>query len=242
MILGEEPQLPKQGTWVHLPAQSAPQHPSQDRDPDAANPAVLMRPAKEPIDEDSGHHFWGIWGPACENITERMDLIAGRSIPGKHLLFFLPLLMIRKISCQMNCQPADLMLSFAEHKGAAELLPEIARKTGASAVLVAVDDESWLPRGLDRQLHGWLDAMNVACATPKPLCSLTENTMGSPAMRWLEYHSPLIAEFASYFGKPELELEIDPDSATITAADGKKGCRLRMCPFCRRGADRIISK
>ncbi len=70
---------------------------------------------------------------------------------------------------------SDLLLSFAEHKGAAELLPDIAKRTGASAVLVAVDDEAWLPRGLDNQLHGWLKAMDVACVTPKPLCSLTES-------------------------------------------------------------------
>ncbi len=79
---------------------------------------------------------------------------------------------------------SDLLLSFAEHKGAAELLPDIAKRTGASAVLVAVDDEAWLPRGLDKQLHGWLKAMDVACVTPKPLCSLTETNMVSPAMKW----------------------------------------------------------
>lgn len=114
---------------------------------------------------------------------------------------------------------ADLILSFAEHKGAAELLPDIARKTGAKAVLVAVDDETWLPRGLDQQLQGWLSAMDVACATPKPLCSLTEHSYGVTRHETAEYHSPLIAEFARYFGKPELTLEIDPETRTITSAE-----------------------
>jgi hypothetical protein len=118
--------------------------------------------------------------------------------------------------------PADLVLSFAEHKGAAELLPEIAKRTGAKAVLVGVDDESWLPRGLDRQLHEWLSAMNVSCATPKPLCSLTENTYGVTRHEKAEHHSPEIAEFARYFGKPELELEIDTRQGTITAAKVKR--------------------
>ena len=58
--------------------------------------------------------------------------------------------------------PADLLLSFAEHKGVAELLPDIARMTGAQAVIAPVDSEAWLPRGLARQLRGWLETMGVA--------------------------------------------------------------------------------
>src|SRR3990170_1525640 len=46
--------------------------------------------------------------------------------------------------------PADLILSFGEHRGIAELIPEIARVTGARAVLAPVDNEAWLPRGLAR--------------------------------------------------------------------------------------------
>ena len=118
--------------------------------------------------------------------------------------------------------PADLILSFAEHKGAAELLPEIARKTGAKAVLVGVDDESWLPRGLDRQLHEWLGAMDVACATPKPLCSLTESSYGVTRHEKAKYVSPEIAAFARHFGQPELKLEIDPDRGTITSVEVKR--------------------
>ena len=123
---------------------------------------------------------------------------------------------------------ADLVLSFAEHKGAAELLPEIARMTGARAVLVAVDDEAWLPRGLDRQLRGWLEDQGVACATPKPLCSLTEEEYGITRHETKSHDSPLIAEFARYFGKPELDLEIDEETRTITSAkvvrDAVCGC------------------
>ena len=118
--------------------------------------------------------------------------------------------------------PADLLLSFAEHKGAAELLPDIAQKTGASAVLVAVDDEAWLPRGLDKQLHGWLQAMDVICVTPKPLCSLTETEYGVTRHEIANYDNSLIAEFARYFGKPELDLEIDPETATIISATVKR--------------------
>ncbi|MEJ2411623.1 MAG: DUF166 family protein [Anaerolineales bacterium] len=118
--------------------------------------------------------------------------------------------------------PADLILSFAEHKGAAELLPDIARMTGANAVLVAVDDEAWLPRGLDRQLHGWLADLDVACATPKPLCSLTQSTYGVTRHEQADYQSPEISEFARFFGMPELELEINPERGIITGAQVKR--------------------
>ncbi|MGD8969363.1 MAG: DUF166 family protein, partial [Anaerolineae bacterium] len=61
---------------------------------------------------------------------------------------------------------ADLILAFGEHKGIAELLPGIARRTGARAVIAPVDREEWLPRGLARQLRRWLGELDVACITP----------------------------------------------------------------------------
>ena len=132
---------------------------------------------------------------------------------------------------------SDLILSFAEHKGAAELLPDIAKMTKAQAVLVAVDDELWLPRGLDRQLHGWLEAAGVDCVTPKPLCSLTETTYGITRFETADYNNPLIAEFARYFGQPELSLEIDPDSRTITSAEVLRDA---VCGCARYAAEGLI--
>lgn len=133
--------------------------------------------------------------------------------------------------------PADLILSFAEHKGAAELLPEIAKMTKAQAVLVAVDDELWLPRGLDRQLQGWLEEAGVDCVTPKPLCSLTETTYGITRYETADYNNPLIAEFAHYFGQPELSLEIDPDSRTITSVEVTRDA---VCGCTRYAAEGLI--
>jgi hypothetical protein len=118
--------------------------------------------------------------------------------------------------------PADLILSFAEHKGVAELLPEIAQMTGARAVLAAIDHEAWLPRGLARQLRGWLERMGVACATPKPLCSLTEEDFGVTRRERMAYTSSLITEFARHFGRPELEITVDPHTRAITAAEVRR--------------------
>jgi hypothetical protein len=117
---------------------------------------------------------------------------------------------------------ADLILSFAEHRGIAELLPDIAKMTDAKAVIAAVDNEAWLPRGLARQLRGWLERINVACATPKPLCSLTESHFGITRRQKEEHNSPLIAAFAQHFGQPAMDITIDPKTRTITAVEVKR--------------------
>jgi hypothetical protein len=114
---------------------------------------------------------------------------------------------------------ADLILSFAELKGVAELLPDIARMTGAQAVIAPVDNEAWLPRGLARQLRGWLEDIGVVCVTPKPLCSLTETDYGVTRRQRIEYDNPLIAEFARWFGQPKLDITVDPETRTIVAVD-----------------------
>jgi hypothetical protein len=117
---------------------------------------------------------------------------------------------------------ADLVLAFGEHRGIAELIPDVARVTGAQAVIAAIDNEAWLPRGLARQLRGWLEEMEITCVTPKPLCSLTETHYSLARRHKMEYDDPLIAEFARHFGQPELRLTIDPETRQITAAEVRR--------------------
>lgn len=133
--------------------------------------------------------------------------------------------------------PADLILSFAEHRGVAELIPEITEKTGAKAVIAAVDNETWLPRGLARQLRGWLERMDVACATPKPLCSLTEYDYGITRRDRMAYESAEISEFARYFGLPDLKVTVDPESKKVIAAETKRDA---VCGCARYVAEGII--
>jgi hypothetical protein len=113
----------------------------------------------------------------------------------------------------------DLILSFAEHKGVAELLPEIAKMTGAKAVIVAVDNEAWLPKGLARQLRRWMEDLGVTCVTPKPLCSLTESDFGVTLREKIVYEDPTISTFARHFGQPRLKLTIDPVTRKIMEAE-----------------------
>jgi len=130
---------------------------------------------------------------------------------------------------------ADLLLSFGENKGIAELVPEIARLTGARSVIAAIDNEAWLPRGLARQLRGWLQKMGVACVTPKPLCSLTETDYGVSRRERIKYDDPLIAEFAHYFGQPELRISVDPETRLITGVEVLRDAVCGCARFAARG-------
>jgi len=133
--------------------------------------------------------------------------------------------------------PADLLLSFAEHRGVAELLPDIARLCGASAAIVPVDNEAWLPRGLARQLRGWMEDIQIVCVTPKPLCSLTESEYWVTRRQRIQYDQPLIAEFARHFGKPRFDVKVDPETRTIQQIEVQRDS---FCGCARYVAEQLI--
>lgn len=108
----------------------------------------------------------------------------------------------------------DLILALGEQPGVATLLPDIARMTGAQAVLAPIDNAAWLPHGLARQVEGWLKKQGVASAFPKPFCSLTETTFNA-LRKTREYHNPLIAEFARHFGRPKFAIGCNPSTRQI---------------------------
>jgi hypothetical protein len=106
-------------------------------------------------------------------------------------------------------------------------------------VVAAVDNETWLPRGLARQLRGWLADMGVACVTPKPLCSLTEMDYLETRGRRIPYDNPLIAEFARFFGQPKLDLAVDPATRTIAGAEVRRDA---CCGCARYVAQGLLGK
>jgi hypothetical protein len=131
---------------------------------------------------------------------------------------------------------ADLLLAFHEHKGVAELIPEVAEMTGAQAVIAPIDNLAWLPTGLANQLRGWLERIGVASVFPKPLCSLTETHYN--VRRYREaYDHPLIREFARYFGQPDLKLSVDPESRAITGAEVVRDA---VCGCARFVAEKLV--
>src|SRR3990170_5327200 len=104
--------------------------------------------------------------------------------------------------------PADLLLALGEVPGLGQLLPEVVRRSGARAVIVAIDHTSAMPAGLERQLRGWLESMGVPAVFPKPLCSLTEVSAGV-ARRLSTSDDPLIGRFAANFGRPTFHLIVE---------------------------------
>ena len=133
--------------------------------------------------------------------------------------------------------PADLILSFAESAAVALLVPTVVRVTGARSVIAAVDDEAWLPRGLAHQLRDWLQEMDVACVTPKPLCSLTDTHFGVRRGVREPYDDALISEFAGLFGRPALRLAVDPSTRVIT---GVEVLRDAVCGSARFVAEKLV--
>ena len=115
--------------------------------------------------------------------------------------------------------PADLILALAELKGVAELVPEIAQMTGARSVIAPVDNEAWLPRGLARQLRGWLERQGVACVTPKPFCSLTDTHYDVTRREKVAYQDDYLGELLDTIRARMRQ----NDTLTIIAADHGDG-------------------
>ena len=105
---------------------------------------------------------------------------------------------------------ADLILFLIQDSKKIELLPPLAKRSGAKAAIVAVDG-LWLQPGLRRQIEGELE---IPSAFPRTFCTLVEQG------------NPLIDEFARHFGLPEFEIEVENGiikKATVTR-DAPCGC------------------
>ena len=96
---------------------------------------------------------------------------------------------------------ADLLISLGEHPGVAQMIPDMVKKSGAKAVIAPADNRVWLPPGLAKQIKRKLESMGVDMVYPVPFCSLTEK----------DSQNPHIKEFAKYFGKPEVDIELDKE-------------------------------
>jgi hypothetical protein len=95
----------------------------------------------------------------------------------------------------------DLLISLGEHSGVAQMIPDMVKTSGAKAVIAPADNRTWLPPGLAKQIKRKLESMGVDMVYPVPFCALTEK----------DSRDPFILEFVKYFGKPELDIELDKD-------------------------------
>jgi hypothetical protein len=120
----------------------------------------------------------------------------------------------------LHVPPADLILVLGEGPSVAQLIPDIARRAGARAVIAPVDHIAWLPEGLIRQLEERSRQIGVVAVFPRPFCSLTEDGYNLRHQR-VACSNPWISEFARHFGRPvfrvrcekgvveEIEVELD---------------------------------
>ncbi len=94
---------------------------------------------------------------------------------------------------------ADLLISLGEHPGVAQMIPDLVARSGVRAVIAPTDNRAWLPPGLARQIKQKLASQGVEMVYPVPFCTLTEK----------DAQNPYIREFARYFGRPTVEIEMD---------------------------------
>jgi len=107
----------------------------------------------------------------------------------------------------------NLLLSLCEDQPAILLLPTIAKRTGASSVIVAIDNPKWSPGlGMEAQVREELRREGVTCVFARPFCTL--DPVGDP----------FIDEFAKFFGRPELEIEISGDTIVKVSVKRSAPC------------------
>ncbi|HUV52838.1 MAG TPA: DUF166 family protein [Dehalococcoidia bacterium] len=114
----------------------------------------------------------------------------------------------------VNIPQADLLLAAGESPGAAQLIPDFVKHSGAKSVIAPIDNSAWLPPGLANQLKTELAGMGVAVVFPKPFCSLTENSYGFRRAAQ-PYNDETIATFARRFGRPKLKIKVNPETRLI---------------------------
>ena len=91
----------------------------------------------------------------------------------------------------------DLVLFLGESPSAFSLLPAIVRRLSARAIVAPVDDYSWLPLGLERQIRSELEGLGVKTVFPRTFCTL--KPVGVPP----------VDEFARVFGSPRLGIAVE---------------------------------
>jgi len=92
---------------------------------------------------------------------------------------------------------SDLVLALGESPPAMQIVPEVIKKANAKAVIVPIDDRSWLPPGLEDQLKREFESRGIFHAFPSPFCALA----GSKD-KWIN-------DFSRFFGKPKMAVEIE---------------------------------
>ena len=161
---------------------------------------------------------WQVHGPAGWEI-ETLEITTALPTMIEEPAQFLP----------AHIPKADLVISLGEHPAVAELLPDIVKAAEARAVIAGVDNRTWLPPGLAKQLERLFQRRGVAIVFPVTFCTLKDDAQ-----------DPLIKEFARVFGEPKVEIVVEnervkevrvvrsaPCGSTYFVAEALKGTKVQ---------------
>ncbi len=96
----------------------------------------------------------------------------------------------------------DLLLVVGVHPDILANVDVLIERTGARGVIVPIEDGSWCPVGLQRQVESKLDEIGVAHAFPRPFCVLEERGKNDIIDRFVR---------ECKVGRPVVEVEIQGD-------------------------------
>jgi len=116
---------------------------------------------------------------------------------------------------------ADLVLGLGESVGAAQLIPDVVKRSGVRAAIAPRITASGCHRPQESTEEGAC-RHGRASAFPKTFCTLTETSYG-----FRHFAEPCsnatIAAFARLFGRPRMKITVDPASKTVTAVVVERG-------------------
>ena len=98
-----------------------------------------------------------------------------------------------------NVPKTDIIIPIGIHQDILSSIPDLASKSDASAVIVPIENRTWCPPAMRKQLEDDLDEIGVEHAFPKPFCNLDHT--GKKTV------DQFINEYA--IGRPKIKLELD---------------------------------
>ena len=96
----------------------------------------------------------------------------------------------------------DLLLVLGIHSKLGDLIPPLAEKLGAKAVLYPIDDRKMAPEA-KKTVQDDLEARGIYVEFPEPFCTLNTSK------------NKFIDEFAEKFGRPKFEIKLDENRKII---------------------------
>jgi hypothetical protein len=102
----------------------------------------------------------------------------------------------------MSVLECDLLLVLGIHSKLGDLIPFLAEKLGAKAVLYPIDDRNMAPSA-KKTVQDELEAKGIYIEFPEPFCTLEKS------------ENKFINEFAKSFGRPKFEIKLDENKKVI---------------------------